>query len=464
MDIDSIPIGQDFRRAIDAALESVRIALVIIGEQWLDCRHPSGPRKGERRIDDDDDLVRLEVETALAKDITVIPVLVGEATMPAGDQLPAALAPLALRNATEVRSGPDFRLHMQRLTSAIGAYVGRVAPTPDVRAEPMKVVATAIPASFDELKTDPRALIGRRVGPYAVTSFIDSGGSGWVFAAQNVRRGNKTCIKLLFPLQASVASVRRPMARGIRGLSALDHPGIVKVYEFDATRLRDGESFYIAMELIDGPDLDEWIRRLPEGDEGRRKKLQVAKALAEALDTAHNARFLDETGFEARGILHGDIKPSNVLMRGDQPVLVDFMIADVQRLIDGPGAQATDAGVPITGAFGTVTFMAPEQAQDGVVTVRSDIFSLGRTMSALGFGQDRPLLVLIDRMCQPNPDRRPASMREVVDAIAVELERAPPTETVPPELGPSPTADAAANPSTAKPGLLSHLRRWFGGE
>src|SRR6516162_414528 len=102
MDIDNIPFGKDFRVHIFEAVVQSDILLVIVGQRWL------GARSGTRRIDDETDFVRLEVETALGNAIPIIPVLVGSARMPQPAQLPESLKNFAFLNAAPVDTGRDF--------------------------------------------------------------------------------------------------------------------------------------------------------------------------------------------------------------------------------------------------------------------------------------------------------------------------------------------------------------------
>jgi tetratricopeptide (TPR) repeat protein len=120
LDIDTIPFGVDFRQHLDQAVGRCDVLLAVIGEQWLEVRQPEGPRQGQRRLDDPADFVRIEIQSALARGIPVIPILVGRAAMPDVQQLPdGPLRELAYRNAAEVRSGRDFRDHVDRLIRGI---------------------------------------------------------------------------------------------------------------------------------------------------------------------------------------------------------------------------------------------------------------------------------------------------------------------------------------------------------
>ena len=89
-DLDSMPLGVDFRRHIEKTIDNCSVLLAIIGKDWLDTRDPSG----NRRLDDPGDPVRVEIEAALARNIPVIPVLVKGAPMPTEKQLPDSIRQL----------------------------------------------------------------------------------------------------------------------------------------------------------------------------------------------------------------------------------------------------------------------------------------------------------------------------------------------------------------------------------
>jgi formylglycine-generating enzyme required for sulfatase activity len=111
MDVDSIPLGVDFREFLGKAVGRCRVLLAVIGPQWLDiinCRRH-----------DPLDFVRLEIEAALQRRIPIIPVMVGGAMMPAHDRLPLSLQLLAFRNGLAVRRNPDFHRDMDRLLTSL---------------------------------------------------------------------------------------------------------------------------------------------------------------------------------------------------------------------------------------------------------------------------------------------------------------------------------------------------------
>ncbi|MBK7530613.1 toll/interleukin-1 receptor domain-containing protein [Piscinibacter sp.] len=122
-DVSAIEPGQDFRKAIDANVARCSVLLAMIGPRWLDA---SG---GARRIDDAGDFVRLEIASALKRDVPVVPVLVQGAKMPAAAQLPADVADLAWRNAVEL-SHARWPSDVQVLAQALVAHMGGAEAVP----------------------------------------------------------------------------------------------------------------------------------------------------------------------------------------------------------------------------------------------------------------------------------------------------------------------------------------------
>jgi phosphatidylserine/phosphatidylglycerophosphate/cardiolipin synthase-like enzyme len=117
-DIDDIPIGQDFRAVLDRETGQCDILLVIIGSKWVSIQDQAG----NRRLDDPNDFVRLEVESGLKRpDRLVIPVLINNTPMPQASELPESLQSLAYRNAAIVRQDPDFHHDMEKLIRQIKA-------------------------------------------------------------------------------------------------------------------------------------------------------------------------------------------------------------------------------------------------------------------------------------------------------------------------------------------------------
>lgn len=117
LDVDRQAAGEDYRTVIGRALDAAEVVLVVIGVRWL----APAAADGGRRIDDPEDMVRIEIETALARGRRVVPLLVQGAAMPAEAQLPPSLSELAYKTALPVRPDPDFKPDMQKLIAALRA-------------------------------------------------------------------------------------------------------------------------------------------------------------------------------------------------------------------------------------------------------------------------------------------------------------------------------------------------------
>ena len=121
-DVDAIPLSVDFREHVNVAIEQSDVFLAIIGERWLE----AGP-DGQSRLAAEDDLVRIELESARDHDLAIVPVLVGTATMPSPGELPDSLRFLSYRNAAEVRPGTSLRSHLERLIAGIESLAAQAA-------------------------------------------------------------------------------------------------------------------------------------------------------------------------------------------------------------------------------------------------------------------------------------------------------------------------------------------------
>jgi alkylated DNA nucleotide flippase Atl1 len=135
VDVDTIEPGLDFAEAIAAAVGSCEVLLALIGDRWLD----SSDRMGRRKLDDSNDLVRLEIQAALERNIRVIPVLVDGVAMPTAEELPPSLAGLARRQAFEL-SYSRFRDDARRLVGLLDRLLAAPPPSPAMAPTPGRVV------------------------------------------------------------------------------------------------------------------------------------------------------------------------------------------------------------------------------------------------------------------------------------------------------------------------------------
>ena len=123
MDVDQIPAGIDFVAHLNNQVAASNVLLVIIGPHWLDVKDEAG----QRRLDQPDDFVAIEIEAALSRDIRVIPVLVDGASIPKANELRDSLKPLVRRQAIDVRQahfGRDAEALIERLREALGDKAG----------------------------------------------------------------------------------------------------------------------------------------------------------------------------------------------------------------------------------------------------------------------------------------------------------------------------------------------------
>jgi hypothetical protein len=122
MDVDSVDLGEDFVKTIKETVGSCDVLIAVIGRGWL----TACDQEGQRHLDNPEDFVRIEIATALNRDIRVIPVLVDGASMPLSRDLPDDLEALVRRNALQL-SHDRFHTDSERLASAVERALGKTA-------------------------------------------------------------------------------------------------------------------------------------------------------------------------------------------------------------------------------------------------------------------------------------------------------------------------------------------------
>ena len=288
----------------------------------------------------------------------------------------------------------------------------------------------------------PGLLLGSTLASYELLHTLGRGGSGWVFLGVNRRTHKEVAVKVFYPFRDTPSALLLAMDNGFRALSRLKHPSIVETYAVDDLEIGGVRSMYIIMEMVHGMTLENWALRIesdsyPNGIHlsVESRKLVAARQLAEALAVAHETTFLSSAGIEQSGVLHGDIKPDNILVtESEQLKLTDFLLADIQRAID-PRCVPSEPEAWWTWMFGTPEYMSPEQADEGILTKRADIYSLGVTLACLLFpghhrvpalslkmlfedrSIDMRLKSLIRSMVASSPSERPPSAAVVVDVF-----------------------------------------------
>lgn len=247
-------------------------------------------------------------------------------------------------------------------------------------------------------------------GRYRIVTRLGTGGMGEVYLADDPRLGRKVALKLLAARgDVDVAPLKR-LEHEARTASALNHPHIMTVYDVGDV---EGAAF-IATEHVEGETLR---RRLARGPVPLPEALDVAHAIAQALAAAH-----------ARGIVHRDVKPENIMVRPDGVVkLLDFGIAtlaEARPLGATLAASATDAGAIV----GTLHYLSPEQARGEAVDARTDVFSLGVVLHEMLSGRapfDGPsAAAVIVSLLNDAPPPLPRAVLDAAPALGGILARA----------------------------------------
>jgi len=210
-------------------------------------------------------------------------------------------------------------------------------------------------------------MLGRTIGNYEVISQFGEGGMGELYLGRHTRLAREVVIKTIRtedfnPRQ--IEHLRERLEREALIQSQLDHPNIVRVYDFIAV----GEKTCIVMEHVPGRDLRKMILH-ETGPIPARRAIHLFKQILEAINYAHNFNYVDKSGERHRGIIHRDLKPANILVTPEDLVKVtDFGIVKM-RGVKGGTQMGFNPGTP--------EYMSPEQARGKDLDHRSDIYSLG---------------------------------------------------------------------------------------
>ncbi len=273
----------------------------------------------------------------------------------------------------------------------------------------------AAPPRLDFLQPSGQPGALGRFGPYEVLAVVAVGGMGIVLKAHDPGLDRIVALKLLPPALAASPLPRARFIREARAAAAVAHEHVVPIYAVDACAGLP----YLVMQFVDGPTLAERMKAagpLPLED-----ILRIGAQTAAGLAAAH-----------AQGLIHRDVKPGNILLENavERVKITDFGLARAMG-----DSSLTHAGH----LAGTPEYMSPEQANDGIVDARSDLFGLGCVLYQMATGVSpfraaKPLAAL-RRVCEEEPPpahtvnpRIPEWLARIIQRLmAKEAARRPPS-------------------------------------
>ena len=246
-------------------------------------------------------------------------------------------------------------------------------------------------------------LLGDR---YELIELLGKGGFASVFRVRSHRLGRTEALKVLSESLTEDSDFAKRFEQEARVAASLDHPQIVKVYDYGAAE----DFVWFSMQYVDGPSVGRELRTRESFDE--LSTARIAVGVLDALQYSH-----------ARGVIHRDIKPDNILLdREGRPYLTDFGVAKSQVAL-----VKTHAGT----LLGSPAYMSPEQLQGKPLDGRSDLYSLGVTLykmlaGGLPFTADDTFRATMKRLSEPPEPlstRRPDLNAMLAEIVMRSLER-----------------------------------------
>jgi predicted Ser/Thr protein kinase/MoxR-like ATPase len=233
------------------------------------------------------------------------------------------------------------------------------------------------------------------LGRFPVEAELGRGAMGVVYKGFHPGLEVPVAIKVLGETYSKDPGFRRRFQREAASIAALNHPGIVRVYDFD----EDGGSLFIVMEFIEGESLRSMLQR---GPLPLHQALDVMQQLLSAVGSAHQ-----------QGIVHRDLKPDNVVLSSlGKAKVMDFGIS--KMLVDPQALTGTES------IIGTPTYMSPEQVRGEAVDVRADIYALGSILYELLHGAPPfagQLAAVLHAQVYTDPPESPRIPRPVMQVI-----------------------------------------------
>jgi serine/threonine protein kinase len=268
------------------------------------------------------------------------------------------------------------------------------------------------PATRGSSQRTKELLLPSTIGSFQIHGLLGMGATAQVYRAIDPSSGSPVAVKVLHPHLADSPDFAARFEREARAARALDHPGIVRLLDYG----RDAAHTYLVLEYVPGSSLKVYQQERHNRPMAIEEAVGLAAAVADALAYAHG-----------QGVVHRDVKPSNILLRDgrpDSPVLTDLGIA---RLLEATVDTASG------GTLGTPAYMSPEQGQGRPADARSDIYALGAVLFELVTGQppfqaESPYAVVLHHVHTPPPrprDLRPDLPQAVEEVILRALAKDP---------------------------------------
>lgn len=249
-----------------------------------------------------------------------------------------------------------------------------------------------------------------RLGNYRVLRLLGKGGMAFVYLAEDVALSRTVALKVKKPDATFDAERQQRFLREARIMASIKHEHLVTIYQAG----QEGDVVYLAMELLEGESLDDWLLRQRDPEVG--VIMRLAREITTGLAVVHR-----------HGLIHRDIKPANIWLEApkERVKILDFGLARFVK----DDSNLTRSGT----IMGTPAFMSPEQARGQHVDVRSDVFSLGCVLYCLAtgqrpFGSENTMAVLTSLALDSPPsvhERNPALPRAFSDLVMQMLAKEP---------------------------------------
>ncbi|HEV2914505.1 MAG TPA: protein kinase [Pyrinomonadaceae bacterium] len=261
------------------------------------------------------------------------------------------------------------------------------------------------------------------IGNYRIEELIGRGGMGVVYRGHHLQLPREVAIKSIDARDTGeLRHLKQRFEKEAYVQSQLDHPGIVKIYDYIA----DEKAYYIVMEYVEGRSLAQLMAR-EASPPGPDRALDFFEQMLTAVSYAHTFVYRDQDGSTHRGLVHRDLKPANILITPEDTVkITDFGIV---KLV------GSDGGDTLGGVYGSPEYVSPEQADGQPVDQRSDIYSLGVILYEMLAGtppfwnktgtlsHSDIVRMHIERAPQPPSERNPAITPEIEALVLRALEK-----------------------------------------